>query len=345
MEELKIDYPSILEFVLQRTKVGYDLVETLKSLIIDFLPDVRLHGYGICLTPLQITTATMAYNSNIKMDYRVMAKYISSNNKDIIAVKSPALSLEECLKNEHTRANIINRRRKKVRAKKTNALTKQYRTTTGNGLYFTSSVELVIGRPLDSGGYKKYNVRISPSKGSIQIQGLDNPIYKNANKYINRVLEYIQESLEEDEPYIVHNARLIIVNFKTEVECDDPTECIKLMELSNIVRHLIDRRDTTLSHQLPYNIIYNTEEEDIGSYIRLKFLTIAPNGTPRKITVKIFSGRKINILGSAHTVDAIKIYTFLDRLFNIYHANFIIYKVPRLSLRKSRNRASWTELF
>lgn len=340
MEELKVDYPGILMFTTKK----YELPSFLSSMIIDYLPNKRLSGYGDILTPLQITTATMAYNSNIKMDYRLMAKYIKKNDTDILAVKSPDIPLEECIKNKYTRAGIISKRRGRIINKHANSMVKQYRRTAGNGLYFNSSFEMVIGKIKEDDTIKKYNIRISPSKGSIQIQGLDPPIYTNATKYINRVLSYIKDSLELEEPHQIYNTRLIIVNFKTEVVSEGANKYIRLMLLSNLIKNIMENKDKHNLHELlPYNIVYNTQSEEIGSYIRLKFATPLPNMVNRKTTVKIFSGRKINILGGAHSIPVIKIYKFLDKLFLVHYQSLIIYRVV---LKKyTTKKGEWITLF
>ena len=143
MEELKVDYPSILLYCIQQkwgTKSNIPVED-----IVDYLELIRLDSYGEVLTPLQITTATMAYNSDIKMDYKIMAKYIKKNDTDILAVKSPDIPYEECIKNKYTRADIITKRRGRIIARHNNIMAKQYRRTVGNGLYFNSSFEIVIG--------------------------------------------------------------------------------------------------------------------------------------------------------------------------------------------------------
>ena len=90
------------------------------------------------LTPLEITTATIAYNSSIRMSYELLSKYIKSDNKRILAVKSTCIPLEECLANEYTKAAQIIRKRERIKAKLGAGKARLSRTLAGNTLYFNS---------------------------------------------------------------------------------------------------------------------------------------------------------------------------------------------------------------
>ena len=286
------------------------------------------------LTPLEITTATIAYNSNIRMSYELLSKYVKSDNDRILAVKSTCIPLEECLKNKYTKADQIIRKRERNKSKQTSGKGKLTRTLAGNTLYFNSSVEFVLRSPQDPDKY--HNVRVSPSKGSIQIQGLKPPIFETAEAQIRFILNHISETMCTDEEYEIFNCRVIIINEKTEIIKPDDI-FIRIDELSKILSYYIGEGADQLSIPSPYKIIYVDNQYEAGSYIRVKFLTPIENNSERKTTVKIFSGRKINILGCPDLESPQRIYEFLDKIIDMY--------ADRLFLKKKKTFVTIQDIF
>ena len=286
------------------------------------------------LGPLEITTATIAYNSNIRMSYELLSKYVKSDNDRILAVKSTCIPLEECLKNPYTKATQIIKKRERNKSKQTNGKSKLSRTLAGNTLYFNSSVEFVIRSPHNADKY--HNIRISPSKGSIQIQGLKPPIFETAESQIRFILNHISTTMCTDEEYELTNRRVIIINEKTEILKADYI-FVRIDELSKILTYYISDNSKDLSLQSPYKIIYVDNQYEVGSYIRIKFLTPIPTNPNRKTTIKIFSGRKINILGSPDLESPQKIYEFLDKLIDMY--------ADRLFIKKKRQIVTVADIF
>ena len=286
------------------------------------------------LTSTEITTATIAYNSNIRMSYELLSKYIKADGEKILAVKSTCIPLEECLQNEYTKAAQIIRKRERNKSKRGAGKGNLSRTLAGNTLYFNSSVEFVLRSPTDPEKY--HNIRISPSKGSIQIQGLKPPIFEVAESQIRFILDHITETMCTDEVYEIFNQRVIIINEKTEVIRGEDT-FIRIDELSKILSYYIGDDIEKLAIPSPYSIIYVDNQYEAGSYIRVKFLTPIESNPERKTTVKIFSGRKINILGCPNLEAPQQIYEFLDKIIDMY--------ADRLFLEKRTSMVTIADVF
>ena len=112
---------------------------------------------SIHLKSLEITTSTIAYDSDIRMSYQDLSKYIQSDGVRILAVKSTCIPLQKCLDNPYTKAAKIIKKRERNKSKEGANKTKQSRTLSGNTLYFNSSVEFVVrDKPED---IKYYNIR------------------------------------------------------------------------------------------------------------------------------------------------------------------------------------------
>lgn len=277
---------------------------------------------GIHLKPLEITTSTIAYDSDIRMSYQDLSKYIHSDGVRILAVKSTCIPLQKCLDNPYTKASKIIKKRERNKSKEGANKQKQSRTLSGNTLYFNSSVEFVVrDNPEDT---KYYNIRISPSKGSIQIQGVKPPIFEVANNQIRFILDHISEKMCTEDVYNLTNCRVIIINEKTEIKAEDDV-FIRIDELSKIFSNYIATPEE-MEIESPFPILYVDNEFEVGSYIRVKFLTSIDNNPNRKTTVKIFSGRKINILGCPNTEAPTLIYKFLDKIIDSYKNRLFLKK-------------------
>lgn len=264
----------------------------LYDLIMDYSIDSKS-----CLDLPTITTATMAYDTNIRMDYRELSKVREAKGL-ILGVKSPDIPIEELLKNPYTKA--LKNLKKKTR--KTGKST--VRAAAGNGLFFQSSVEYVTGTPK-----KQYIVRISPKGGSVQVQGLDHPIYVKSDKYVDYVLNHIARELGTT-PFTTSNKRTIIINAKTKYSSSH--DYLKINVIPTI---LSDPKVLSLS---PYKIAYVTGSDEVESSIMIKFVTPIVRNPNRQTTVKIFTGKKINILGGCHIIHIMRIYKFLDMIFKDY---------------------------
>lgn len=296
------------------------------------------HPFGTCLKELTITTATLAYDSNIRMDYKELSEKVGEPEGLILAVKSPHIPIEKLLDNEYTKARSILNKRKRKKNRSKNAIVKNSRATTGNGIYFQSSVEYVVGPKS-----KYYNVRISPKGGSIQIQGVNGPVYKNGDKYVKYVLDHIAEKLEVPQ-YEIENRRNIIINSKTEFISD--CSYLKINQLSKYIQQIIEGEESPI--HIPYKIVFVTNYEEIESFIMIKFATPIEKNPERKTSVKVFSGKKINILGAACMSTSLKIYRFLDELFDYYKDEITVVKrksKDKLSTIRSKNYVDWTSLF
>ena len=128
-----------------------------------------------------------------------------------------------------------------------------------------------------------------------------------------------------EETYKIHNRRVIIINEKTEIY-RDVNEYVRIDELSKIFSIYI-KQPEELPLKSPYSILYVDSEYEVGSYIRVKFLTPIENNPNRKTTVKIFSGRKINILGCPNIEAPNLIYKFLDELIDLYQDRLFFKKI------------------
>ena len=225
------------------------------------------------LGPLEITTSTIAYDSDIRMPYEILSKYVKEDGVKILAVKSTCIPLDECLRNPYTKAAKIMKKRERNKTKECATKSKPSRTLAGNTLYFNSSVEFVVRSPTDPEKY--HNIRISPSKGSIQIQGVKPPIFETAESQIKYILDNITDKMCTEEHYSIFNRRVIIINEKTEIIRPDNI-FIRIDELSKIIGTYITDTDPPLVPS-PYTILYVDNEYEAGSYIRVKFLTPIEN--------------------------------------------------------------------
>lgn len=309
MNELKVSYSVALYRYLKKFKYNINDIEYLMS----FLYCKSLDNISKCLTPLSITTATMAYDSTLTLDYVKLSNDIKECSGLILAIKSSAIPLEECIKNKYTKANTMIMRREKRNKKYENVSHKNKRVGYGNGLYFQSSVEYVVGTE-----EKHYNVRVSPKGGSIQIQGLNSPVYENSNFYVQYVLDYISNKLNLDK-FVIFNQRFIIVNAKTKFIHNDSH--MRLTKIAEIIRDIIYGK---INIRTPYPIMFITNTDEVESFIMIKFATptdtgkITKKSKDRMTSVKIFAKKKINILGAPNIVIILEIYKFLGLLLHTF---------------------------
>ena len=201
------------------------------------------------LDKLTVTTSTIAYDSNFRMCYMKLSNNVKRDNNRILAIKSTCIPLQECLEGgTFTKAARILKRRARNKQKKGSEFSRPSRTLSGNKLYFQSSAELVhsyympirpkytfilyvlkkhkIKIPIDLireitkwfrdiwSTLSYHNVRISPARGSIQIQGVKEPVYETAEFQIKDTLKYINESIGIKDNYTLFNRRIIIINTK-----------------------------------------------------------------------------------------------------------------------------------
>ena len=275
-----------------------------------------------CLDLPTITTATMAYDTNIRMDYKELSKIRKSKDL-ILGVKSPDIPIEELLKNPYTKA-LKNMKKKTRKTGKTTI-----RAAAGNGLFFQSSVEYVVGTP-----EKQYIVRISPKGGSVQVQGLDHPIYVKSDRYVDYVLNHIAHELETT-PFTTSNKRTIIINAKTKYTSQ--YDYLKINVIPTILA------DPNVISQSPYKIAYVTSSDEVESAIMIKFVTPIIRNPNRQTTVKIFTGKKINILGGCHIIHIMRIYRFLDMIFRDFA--HILNMASTTNNQTASITFDWTTLF
>lgn len=270
------------------------------------------------------------------MDYVQLSNAVKECKGLILAVKSSAIPLEECLANPYTKAKAILKRKQKKKNKSKNDISHTTRSTYGNGLYFQSSVEYVVGTP-----EKRYNVRISPKGGSIQIQGLNSPIFENSEYHVDYVLKYISDSLNIIKP-TKDNRRIIIINSKTSYL--SPDKYIRLNILSRILNDISTGESRVTP---PFKIIFVTPYTEVESYIMIKFITPIRKKDKyddgRLTSVKIFSGKKINILGAAEISTSLLIYHFLDEIFSTFKDNIIL-KNEKIKESNSTDSFDWLML-
>ncbi len=265
---------------------------------------------GAILKPLELATCTMAYDTNfIGTDCEMLTKHAcGKDDPNIIAIKSSTIPLKECLENENTKAKQILERRKNK---------KPARSMPGNKLFFQASVEY---RKSDAENPDKiYNIRFSPAKGSVQIQGVREPIHDVAYENVKYILEYIKRKTHSIVPeYDIFNGRIIIANYKTEILSPDGKHPM-ISELADILLKILNG-DINLDDEgieYPFKIIHVTKMHESGSYIAIKFSTPIDKNTNRRSTVKLFSKGKISILGNPDEIIPRKIYKFLSDV--IYH--------------------------
>ena len=281
--------------------------------------DMVLSTYkGKNLSQMSITTSTVAYDSNLRIAYEDLSKYVKADHEKILAVKSTCLPLVDCLDGgKYTKADRILKRRARNKKKRGSMYGKPSRTLSGNQLYFQSSVEFV-----QRYGDKYHNIRISPARGSIQIQGVQDPIFQTAESEIYATLEYIKQKMCIDKDFQLTNRRVIIVNIKSSISPDilkDNTH-IRIDKMAVLIQNLMElqKDNKELPLEIPYRIIFVTNPHEAGSYIRIKFITPVPENLDRKTTIKIFSGCKINFLGCPTVECPFHIYKFLDAFIELY---------------------------
>lgn len=308
------------------------------------------------LEPLQITTSTIAYDSDLYIPYEKLSTDVKADGKEILAVKSTVLELEECINGgEYTRADKIIKKRERNKQKSGNRYTKPARTLAGNQLYFQSSVEFVRRY-----GGKYHNIRISPEKGSIQIQGVQGEVFKIfeiAESQIMDTLSYINDKMALTEKYTLKNRRIIIINVKSIISrrLIDLNLCIRLDKLSEFINDLMERqkKNEDLPLKVPYTILFVTNPHEAGSYIRVKFVTPIPMNHDRKTTIKIFSSCKINFLGCPTRECPYHIYKFLDKLIQLYHRHIfrdnsstvnISDEIDKYITNSNKNKYAWVLL-
>ena len=280
------------------------------------------------VTRMSITTSTVAYDSNLRIPYVDLSKYVKANGEEVLAVKSTCLPLEDCVEGgKYTKAERILKRRERARKKRGDDYGKPSRTLSGNQLYFQSSVEFVRRY-----GEKYHNIRISPARGSIQIQGVQDPIFQTAESEIRKTLDYITEYMPHiDNDFELVNRRIIIINIKCcigESLLSKYTN-IRIDKMANLMCNLMELQMSggDLPIEVPYSIIFVTNQYEVGSYIRIKFITPIRDNIDRKTTIKVFSGCKINFLGCPTLECPIKIYKFLDDFIELYES-IILFKKP-----------------
>ena len=302
---------------------------------------------AINLNKLEITTSTIAYDSDLRISYEELSKRVKKDGKVILSVKSTSMPLEECINDgKYSKAKDILKRRKRVENKKpTINYGRPSRQLSGNQLYFQSAVEFVKFYKVDEQGKVQYhNVRISPARGSIQIQGVKEPIFITAEKQIRETLEYIKKGMAIEDNYTLINKRVIIINVKTSISdhlfkriYDKQNEKMDFDNFKINTKLRIDKiasyletymklqqegKDSEIPLYIPYKIVLVTNPYETGGYIRIKFITPIKNNLTRRTTVKIFSGSKINFLGSPTPESPYYIYRFLDKFFDI-HSEFL----------------------
>jgi hypothetical protein len=253
------------------------------------------------MDPLVVTTSTLLFKSNIHMDYKELSKYVKADGEFILGVKSNSISLEECLKNPYTKASKIIQRRKREAEKRKAIPSKSCRATTGNGLYFQSSVEFVVRHT----NGRKYNIRFAPNRGSIQKQ----------------------MCLEEN--FILGEHRIIIIDLKTEILNPIPYTFLKLYKLADILNNLIKEQKSGINIKSPYKISFCTNKYKAHPYICVKFLTPIESNPDRKTTIKIFAGRRCTILGAADLEAPVKICKYLETLVETYYDELFFHKPPQ----------------
>ena len=193
---------------------------------------------AINLEPLSITTATIAYDSNLRMPYEELSM-VKSDDVKILAVKSTCLDLLDCVNGgKYTRAVKIIKKRERNKNKRGSLYGKPSRTLSGNQLYFQSSVEFV--HSYYDGKY--HNIRISPARGSIQIQGIKAPIFEVAETQIRSTLNYINNEMQLQDSYDLFNRRVIIVNTKSSISSHlmKPNLLIKIHKVSKLFQNLMN---------------------------------------------------------------------------------------------------------
>lgn len=338
------------------------------------------------LTKMSITTSTVAYDTNLRIPYEDLSKYVKPDYNKILAVKSTCLPLEQCIQGgKFTKAARILKRRERVKKKRGELYGKPSRTLSGNQLYFQSSVEFVhsfidiwniycvcsfaLKRKGVSDFYMRsilmdymcfigveryHNIRISPARGSIQIQGVQNPIFETAERQIHSTLNYIKKNMCIDTEYKLENRRIIIINVKCSVCPNIMKEYtnIRIDKMASLMDNLmkLQLEGKELPLNIPYDIIYVTNRYEIGSYIRIKFITPIAENFERKTTIKIFSGCKINFLGCPTLECPINIYKFLNDFIKLYK-DILFYKKKenKLDLNSyisniNKNKHAWVDM-
>lgn len=279
------------------------------------------------LEPLSITTATIAYDSNLRIPYKDLSLSVKADGVKILAVKSTYLNLLDCIQGgKYTRAAKILKKRERDKNKRGSMFAKPSRTLSGNQLYFQSAVEFVHKYE-----DKYHNIRISPARGSIQIQGVKSPIFEVARTQIESTLAYINEKMNLNEKYELFNRRVIIINTKSGISLDlmKPNMLIKIHKVSDLLKNLmiLQKENKPLPIEIPYRIILITSPHEVGSYIRVKFVTPIKENINRNTTIKIFSGCKINFLGTPTIECPYYIYKFLDDFIELYK-EYIFFEKP-----------------
>ena len=336
MDELTVRY----EYLLFKGIKKFNFSKTLILYLFSFLEYPLLDNHSEGMTSLTITTATMAYNSTLSIDYKVLSNSIKKCEGLILAIKSSEIALEECLKNEYTKARVMLQKQKKRNKKHASVSHKSRRVGQGNGLYFQSSVEYVVGTK-----EKQYNVRISPKGGSIQIQGLNSPVYENSEYYVNYVLKYISKNLNIPD-IKTFDRRFIIINAKTLFI--HKSSHIKLTKLTEITRNIAMGHISNITP--PYPIVFATHTHEVESFIMIKFATPinsdsnsnTKKNAERMTSVKIFAKKKLNILGAPSIVIILRIYKFLSMLLSTYESSIMV-SIPS-SKENNDTLFKWTDL-
>jgi hypothetical protein len=277
------------------------------------------------MDPLVVTTSTLLFKSNIHMDYKELSKYVKADGEFILGVKSNSISLEECLKNPYTKASKIIQRRKREAEKRKAIPSKSCRATTGNGLYFQSSVEFVVRHT----NGRKYNIRFAPNRGSIQIQGITEPLVEMSTILIEKTFIAIKEQMCLEENFILGEHRIIIIDLKTEILNPIPYTFLKLYKLADILNNLIKEQKSGINIKSPYKISFCTNKYKAHPYICVKFLTPIESNPDRKTTIKIFAGRRCTILGAADLEAPVKICKYLETLVETYYDELFFHKPPQ----------------
>lgn len=309
---------------------------------------------GKHLSEMSITTSTVAYDSDLRISYEDLSKYVKADNKEVLAVKSTCLPLEHCVQGgKYTKAERILKRRERAKKKRGAIYGKPSRTLSGNQLYFQSSVEFVQRHGCDG---KYHNIRISPARGSIQIQGVQDPIFQTAEGQIEKTLNYIKNQMCIDKEFTLRKRRIIIINIKCSISPTlmDKYTNIRIDKMSSLIQNLMDLQNegNELPLEIPYKLIFITNQYEVGSYIRIKFITPIAENLDRKTTIKIFSGCKINFLGCPSLECPIKIYKFLDDFIELYKDIIFFNKEdkPQINIVNNyisninKNRYSWVLL-
>lgn len=291
------------------------------------------------LTPLKTITSTIGYTTNMKLNYADISKYAHEYEYPIRGIGSNLVDINSIVNNPFMGIDKIKHRRCK-RSNKAEKLggVKVRNQKVGNGYFYHCAIEYKVS--FDN--IKKYNARVSPSTGGIQIHGLNNEVFKTGNYIVDCVLLDIEKKMKL-EKIKVEKINIVLFNASCGISgFDSDTEDLKIKRIAEILHQQWNNPFDPEYIQPPFDITYIVSTENFNNSVDFKFSTPTKTNTNRQTTIRIFSKGRINIIGGPDPLTITKIYTYVGKILSTFRKVIII---PKNFTKPEGPVPKWVSLF